>query len=376
MSLLFGSHLSLGWTEAGATAPVALGDPLLPRATGGGLRWAAANILPMDPWGLEITVVRDSSHRATERRSLARDVERSILVRLRRGAYVERTAYESLTPEQRHVVDVRAVAAVSTAPVVLSHFTALVLHGLPVMRSRLARVHATVDSSDARGRDGVTGHVFSLDPAEITRVRDVAVTTASRTVIDVAGSAPFPEGATAADAQLRARVPRGVLEAGLDLAGPRQAARRIAEVVAFAHPGAEGPNESFSRVGMLRLGIEPPELQHPLRDDLGFVAWLDFWFRRYRVGGEADGRVKFLDPAMAKEGAGMAVYREKQREDRVLPLVAGLARWGWAESSNPVLLGRRLAAFGVVPSSPPATPADYAAAARGAQPRRRLLVPR
>ena len=330
----------------------------------------------MDPWDLEITVVREGSHLAAERRSLARDVERSLVVRLRRGAYVDRSAYESLTREQQHVVQVRAVAAVSSGPVVFSHFTALALQGLPVMRNRLARVHVTVASSDSRGREGVAGHVFALDPAEIIRVRDVAVTTAPRTVIDVAGAAPFAEGVTAADAVLRLGVPRAALSAAVELAGPRQAARRIREVVAFAHPGAEGPNESFSRVGMLRLGIEPPELQHLLWDDLGFVAWLDFWFRRLRIGGEADGRVKFLDPAMAKQGAGMAVYREKQREDRVLPLVAGLARWGWPESSNHVLLGRRLAAFGVLPSSPPSTLADYAAAAMDAQPRPRLLVSR
>ena len=253
----------------------------------------------MDPWDLEITVVREASHLAAERRSLARDVERALMVRLRRGAYAERTAYESLTPEQRHVVDVRAVAAVSSVPVVFSHFTALALHGLPVMRNRLARVHTTVETSDVRGREGVAGHVFALDPGEITLVRDIAVTTAPRTVVDVAGAAPFAEGVTAADALLRAGAPRPVLQAAVDLAGPRQSARRIADVVAFAHPGAEGPNESFSRVGMLRLGIEPPELQHPLWDGSGFVAWLDFWFRRLRIGGEADGRVKFLDPAMA-----------------------------------------------------------------------------
>jgi hypothetical protein len=330
----------------------------------------------VDPWGLEIIVVREGSHLASERRSLARDVERSRMVRLRRGAYADRAAYESLTSEQQHVVQVRAVAAVSSAPVVFSHFTAAALHALPVLRNRLGRVHATVDSSDARGREGVAGHVFAIDPAEITVVRDVRLTTATRTVIDVAGAAPFAEGVAAADALLRVGVPRSALQSAVDLAGPRQAARRIAEVVAFAHPGAEGPNESFSRVGMLRLGIEPPELQHPLWDDLGFVAWLDFWFRRLRIGGEADGRVKFLDPSMAKQGAGMAVYREKQREDRVLPLVAGLARWGWPESSNPALLGRRLAAFEVLPSSPRATLADYAAAARDAQPRPRALVSR
>ncbi len=103
------------------------------------------------------------------------------------------------------------------------------------------------------------------------------------------------------------------------------------------------------------------------------MAWLDFWFRRFRVGGEADGKVKLLDPAMATQGAGVALWKEKRREDRVLPLAAGLARWGWQESTHHDLLGRRLAAFGVVPASPRATLSDYALAARDAQPRSQLL---
>jgi hypothetical protein len=262
---------------------------------------------------------------------------------------------------------------VSPQPVVFSHFSALVLHGLPVMRTRLARVHSTVASSDQRGRDGVSGHVFPVQAEELTAVGPLLTTTLSRTVVDVAGGAPFAEGVMAADAALRAGTPRSMLERAFALAGPRHAARRIAEVIAFAHPGAEGPNESFSRTNMLRLGLEPPELQHPLWDELGLVGWLDFWFRRFRVGGEADGRVKLLDPAMAAQGAGAALWKEKQREDRVLPLVSGLARWGWAEATNATLLGRRLAAFGVVPASPRATLADYAAAARDARPRRRFM---
>ncbi|RIX28713.1 hypothetical protein [Amnibacterium setariae] len=108
-----------------------------------------------------------------------------------------------------------------------------------------------------------------------------------------------------------------------------------------------------------------------LRDDRGFVAVLDFLFRRFRVGGEADGLQKYLDPALAPLGAGRAVVREKLREDRVLPLVAGLARWGWPEATNALLLREKLARFGVQPASPRATIADYAAAARDARPRLR-----
>jgi hypothetical protein len=128
---------------------------------------------------------------------------------------------------------------------------------------------------------------------------------------------------------------------------------------------------------MIRIGYAPPELQHELWDANGWVASLDFFFPFFGllgVGGESDGLKKFLDPQMAPQGAGRAVYEENRREDRALPLLSGLARWGWPEAVSAPRLRSTLAAFGVQPSFPRATAADYATAARGARPR--LVVPR
>ena len=323
----------------------------------------------MNGWDLALVVVHGGSHSSGERSSIVRDVEHGRLLRLRKGVHVDRAAFEALTAEQRHVVQMRAVEAVSPVPVVFSHFSALVLHGLPVLRSRLDRVHTTVATAGARGRDGVAGHVFPLSEEEVVRGGPLLATAVGRSVVDVAGAARFGEGLMAADAVLRSGSPRSLLAAAADLAGPRNAGRRITDVVAVAHPGAESANESMSRAGMIRLGYWPPELQHALWDAEGLVAYLDFWFRRFRVGGEADGLQKYLDPSMARSGAGRAVYDEKRREDRVLPLVDGLARWGWPEAVDPNRLRLKLAAVGVVPASPRATIADYAAAARDARPR-------
>jgi hypothetical protein len=334
-----------------------------------------ATIPAMNAWDLELLVVAAGSHLEAERRALARDAVKGLLIRIRLGVYAERAAYLALTPEHRHIVRMRAVAAVSREPVCFSHYSALVVDGLPVPYARLGKVHVTFATSDGRGRDGVAGHVFAIGPDELRTVHGLTITTRARTVIDVAGAAPFQEGVAVADAALHAGMSRALLEDAIEIAGPRQAGRRIRDVVRFAHPGAEGVNESYSRVRFMRMGFWPPELQHPLWDEIGFVGWLDFWFRRFRVGGEADGKVKLLDPSMATEGAGKALWNEKRREDRALPLVAGLARWGWQESNSSVLLQRKVGAFGVVPASPPATLADYAAAACDAQPRP-LLLPR
>lgn len=328
-----------------------------------------ATISAMNGWEMELIVVREGSHVRGERSALIRDLARGLLVRLRQGVYVLRVPYEALTLEQQHIVQMRAVAAVAPGLTVFSHVSAGVLHGLPVLASRLTRVHTTVPSVTDRGRDGVSSHLFALQPSETVQIGPLTATGVGRTVVDIAGALPFGEGLMAADAALFSGVQRYLLEAAIDVAGPRRAARRIDDVVAVAHPGAESANESMARSNLIRLGYEPPELQHPLWDDLGLVGYLDFCFRRHGVGGEADGLKKFLDASLAPLGAGRAVVKEKLREDRVLPLVSGLARWGWAESCSPLLLRQKLAAFGVYPASPRATIADYAAAARDAQPR-------
>jgi hypothetical protein len=324
----------------------------------------------VDGRDLELTVVRGGSHSSGERSALVRDVAKTLLVRIAKGVYADRARFEALSVEQQHIVRCRARAEASSEPVLFSHHSAAVLHGLPVLRKRLQRIHTTSTTTAGRAHDGEAGHVFRVQ--EVARVGTLWTTTLGRTVVDVAGASPFGEGLMVADAALLAGVPRSVLEQAIDLAGPRQSARRIADVIAVAHPGAESAGESMSRSNLIRLGFEPPELQYRLRDERGFVAFLDFFFRRFRVGGECDGLKKFLDPAIATAGGGRAAYDEKVREDRVLPLVAGLARWGWRESTNATLLGHKLARVGVYPATPRATIADYAAAARDAQPRRAL----
>lgn len=323
----------------------------------------------MNPWLLEIITVRAGSHDAAERRALSRDVERGLLVRLRQGAYVERTAFEAMSPEEQHIVRLRALAAVSAVPPAFSHWSAAVVLGLPVLRPRLRLVHTTVDERRGRGQEGVAAHLFPVTSGELQAVGDLVVTGIPRTVVDVAGAAPFDEGVMAADAALRMGVPRQVLEEAASIAGPRRARRRIDQVIAFAHPGAESAAESGSRVLMMRLGVEPPALQWRITLSDGSAAYLDFLFITVQVGGEADGDSKYLDPRLAPAGAGAAVVREKRREDEVRAGLRGLARWGWAESRELLLLRRVLHRVGVLPAAPLATLADYAASAGSARPR-------
>ena len=292
-----------------------------------------------------------------------------MLVRLRSGAYVERIAYAAMTPEHQHLVRMRAFAAVADRPPVFSHWSAAVALGFPALRSRLKAVHTTVDARRGRGQDGVSAHLFPVRSEEVRTMAELLITAPARTVLDIAGAGPLEEGVMAVDHMLRSGAAREELEAAVETIGPRQAGRRIRDAVAFGHPGAESAAESYSRVGMFRIGIEPPSLQHRLVLTDGSDIFLDFEFPTVHVGGEADGDSKYLT---APEGAGRAVVNEKRREDEARLQLNGLARWGWAQSLRPALLRPVLARVGVVPSGRRPTLADYAAVARAAAPRGRV----
>lgn len=315
----------------------------------------------MDPWLCELTVVLNGSHFPSERQSLSRDVARGLLVRVRLGVYVLADVWRGLDERGRHVLRMRALAAVTGRPPVFSHWSAAVALGLPFSGQHLDRVHVTRPGGPDRVPQGVAPHFHPLPDGVVLEHRGLLVTGPARTVVDIAGASPFSHGVTAADAALRAGLAREELLTAWDEAGMRRAHRRTEDVILFAHPGAESANESESRVSMMRLQVEPPELQVEVFDADGFAARLDFLFRRLRVGGEADGAKKYLDPRLARDGAGRALYDEKLREERARAVLAGLPRWGWAQSCDPQLLRPVLARAGVRPAG--ATFADYCAAA-------------
>lgn len=336
---------------------------------------STALLVPADPWRVEIIAVR-GSHSGAERRALSRDAERGRILRLLPGTYVERLGFEGLAEEDQHIVRMRAAAAATSAPVVFSHWSAAVLHGLPVLRARLAVLHVVSEDPDARHRRGLAVHLFRVDDREVVRFHELLATGVGRTVVDVAGGAPFDEGVMAADGALTAGVPRALLESAVDLAGPRRASIRIDDAVAFGHPGGESAAESRWRTSSFRLGVEVPVLQHPVRLAAGSRAFLDGLLPGAGVGVEVDGDAKYLDPRIAKEGTGRALVREKRREDEVRLGLRGLVRPGWVQTGSPSALRALYDRLGVQPSRPRPTIADFAAEARSAEPRRLPRHPR
>ena len=271
------------------------------------------------------------------------------LLALRRGAYL-RDGERPRDAEAWHAVTIRAALPDLAPQVVISHASAVVLHGLPVWGFGLERITATrARRSGARRTTGLHLHAAPLEAAEITSAEGVPVTSVARTVVDMGRSVPFEQAVVLADAALHRELttPDELLEA-LQTAAGRPGCPRARRAIGFADGRSESVGESRSRVAMLRAGLPAPVLQWPLSNRAGRqLGRVDFWWPQLRTVGEFDGRVKYgrlLEPGTAP---GDAVFGEKVREDRIRDEDVRVVRWIWSEIAPFDDVARRLSrAFG------------------------------
>jgi hypothetical protein len=286
-----------------------------------------------------------ASVRATgeDTRWYRREAERGTLVRLRRGVYVERTAWDALDERGRMVQRMRAYAAVTLEPPIFSHQSAAVLHDLPQL-SRPDRLHVvTAPSSGGRSEGDVRKHVLALTDADVVEVDGLLTVSASLAVALLAAELPFREAVVPADGLLR-RDPRLSGELVVRTLPGARAYRKASRVLNFASPLSESAGESLSRALIHELGLPAPVLQHAFHDRRGLIGVVDFWWPEHRLIGEFDGRVKY-GGAFGVPGD-EALWREKKREDRLRATGPTVTRWTW-ETLTPARLLEHLTRAGL-----------------------------
>ena len=229
-------------------------------------------------------------------RTLARSGD---LVRIRQGAYATRRAVDWAKddPVRNHVLGVIAVRAWVGHDAVASYHSAATLHQLDLLESLPSgTVTVTLPANRQWKRPagaGVVFHCADLPRGHVTRLYNLPVTTAARTVVDLARTLPFVDAVVVADSALReekAAKPelRQVLDSCTHWPGVTQARR----VVAFTDERAGSVLESAARVVFDEHGLDPPELQVTIH--LPANAFLvDFFWREHRVIAEADGLAKY-----------------------------------------------------------------------------------
>jgi hypothetical protein len=223
------------------------------------------------------------------------------LVRIRYGVYATREILAEAETDSglRHALEVAAVAGTRSRGVVASHESAARLWRLSLLNKVAdGTVTLTVPPGPRTGeykRAGVVTHVAELPGEHVTELYGVPVTTAARTVIDIARSATFRAGVVVTDSALHERHSskadlRRVLarcEGWPGVTGARRA-------VDFASPLAESALESCARVAFDEQGLPAPMLQaHILGADGGVIGRVDFCWMRYRTIAEADGLLKY-----------------------------------------------------------------------------------
>lgn len=235
-------------------------------------------------------------------------VRTGALVRFRHGVYA-RAGWLPVAEEKPVLRHALRVAAFTTAqPVrgaVASHQSAALIHGLDLLREPLAdTVWLTRSPGRYRGQSvpGVRFHSARLPRNHVTRRGGVWVTTATRTVIDLARSLPFMEGVVVADSALRLGKTTGEGLAEMVRSCARwpgiETARQVAE---FSDEHSESVLESCARVVFARSGLPPPRLQADIVSGGEFVARVDFCWDEYRTVAEADGMAKYDGPQRARD---------------------------------------------------------------------------
>jgi hypothetical protein len=229
--------------------------------------------------------------------------QRGDLLPLGRGVYAD-------GPEGRKIRslaggdELLALAAATTRAgpgAVVSHQSAAYLHKIALLgRKDPAAVHLTYPPGRGwNGRGGLRLHSASLPAGHVTEVLGLPLTTAARTVVDLARTLPFRAGVVAADSALHQRLAtKDELLSVLGTCSRWRGTSVAAGVIAFADSRSESPLESIARVVFRDGGLPPPKLQ-ALIGTAEDVARVDFFWDFCRTIVEVDGALKYADPARA-----------------------------------------------------------------------------
>ena len=262
-----------------------------------------------------------------------------------RGAYVPTADMPRLNGPDRHRLLIQTLLPRLSGDPVVSHVSAAVLHGLPLWLTHVNEVHVT-RRPPAKAHRGPMVHSYTsaLETDDVVLVGHRAVTSAARTVLDVARTIPFEQAVVVADAALRARLTTpDQLAAQLTRVCRMPGARDAARVIKFADGRSESVGESRSRVMLHRAGLPPPELQLAVHDDDGLLLGrADFGYRRRKVLGEFDGRAKYAGGFGVGETPGEAAFREKVREEALRAAGWAVVRWIWVDLDSPEAVVRRI----------------------------------
>jgi hypothetical protein len=256
-------------------------------------------------------------------RTIATLTRHGHLVRIHAGAYAGSDTWRSASHRTRHCMTLLAIQLACSDAVGFPS-TAATVWGLPVATTPPRPLVIRPPGRPVLAAADVTR--LNLPLADHTLRAGLAVTTLTRTVVDIAAQVPLAEALMTVDAALRQGTPLVDLQQQLETCQRIQGWARASAALAAGDPASESPLESLSRGRAIERGMPVPLANVVIRYPDGWVRVDELW-AELGVIGECDGKVKYADPATASD----AIWKEKRRHERLQDLGFEIARWGMAE---------------------------------------------
>jgi hypothetical protein len=259
-------------------------------------------------------------------RSIARLVADKVLVRVRHGAYTDKTAYDGLDGAGRHGLRARAVVQQAKTRVVLSHVSGLPEHDAPTWGIDLDDVHVTrLDGKAGRHEAGVQQHCGTVRPGDVVERHGLEVMHPTRLALEVTTVAGVEAGLVVVNHFLHCgATTQDELMERYALMEHWPNTLRTGLVLQWADPRIESVGETRTHHLILRSGLPAPVPQYAIHDRSGReVARVDFAWPELGVFLEFDGMVKYEKLLNPGESASMVVVAEKKRES----LICRLTGW-------------------------------------------------
>lgn len=278
--------------------------------------------------------------RSRSTRALQRAAASGALVVVRPGVFVEADEWERLDLTQRYRLRVTAAVPSLSSRLVVSHESALALHGGSLLVPWPPEVHFTdPERTRAQAWPGVVKHAGPLPSCQVQSAGGASVTSPARTCVDLALGSPFEVAVACLDESLRrSSVTRQQLLQLLDERPRARGRASAARAIAFASALSDSGGESWCRCRLLELGAPCPTQQVEFRDARGLIGRVDFFFEREGVVLEFDGDQKYLNRRYAKgRSSSHVLLDERKRERRLLalPQVRDVVRVEWRDLVDP-----------------------------------------
>jgi hypothetical protein len=303
---------------------------------------------------IEDAAAARTSQELTETGALRPDRRRGSsgdLTRVRRGVYTERQTWRDASADARYSIRIAAAALALEGRPIFSHESALRLLDLPSLAPWPEEIHLIAERrTGGRSQLDIRRHCLGLECVPTTVVDRLTCTTPARSAIDIALTRSFDAAVVVADAVLARDSGAGdeMLDIMAGLGSRYRGISKAWRAFQFADGRAESPGETLSRVEMARLGFVPPQLQVPVRDGQGLIGRLDFCWPDLGIGGEFDGRGKYLEDRYTRgRTAAEIVMEQKERENRMRRRLTGFARWDTQDLRNPARFAQILRDAGV-----------------------------